>query len=156
MFLIQFQKNTNAVAQVISSDERTVSFDFQSPKETSTVSTPSLIAYFPHPGSTKSIAMEEMASMAVLSSTLPSPYQMFHHQTLNMVKSRMDEPGTKVSEEPGIGERSFYAASDEGSMYVFLKGNKVVGVAVGGPGAPKAAAVKDALKKSALAAAAKL
>jgi len=76
--------------------------------------------------------------------------------TLNLVKGRMDDDGTKVSEEPGIGERSFYAASAEGSMYVFLKGNKVVGLAVGGPGAPKAAAVKVALKASSLAAAAKL
>lgn len=76
--------------------------------------------------------------------------------TLNLVKSRMDEEGTKVSEEPGIGDRSFYAASGEGSMYVFLKGNKVVGLAVGGPGAPKAAAVKGALKASSLVAAAKL
>jgi hypothetical protein len=76
--------------------------------------------------------------------------------TVNMVKSRMEEEATKVSEEPGIGERSFYAASAEGSMYVFLKGNKVVGLAVGGPSAPKAAAVKAALKASAIATAAKL
>ena len=76
--------------------------------------------------------------------------------TLNMVKGRMDEDGTKVSEEPGIGEKTFYAVSTEGSMYVFLKGNKVVGVAIGGPGSPKAAAVKGALKANAIAAAAKV
>lgn len=41
-------------------------------------------------------------------------------------------------------------------MYVFLKGNKVVGLAVGGSGAPKAAAVKALLKANAIAVAAKL
>ena len=76
--------------------------------------------------------------------------------TLNLVKRRMDEDDAKVSEEPGIGERSFYAVSGEGSSYVFLKGSKVVGVAVGGPGSPKPAAVKAALRASALAVAGKL
>lgn len=85
-----------------------------------------------------------------------SPAEARKALTLNLVKERMDEDDAKVSEEPGIGERSFYAVSSEGSSYVFLKGNKVVGVAVGGPGSPKPAAVKGALKASALAAAARL
>ena len=85
-----------------------------------------------------------------------SPAEARKELTLKLVKDRMDEDGAKVSEEPGIGEKSFYASTSEGSMYVFLKGNKVVGVAIGGQGAPKAAAVKAALKASAIAAAAKL
>lgn len=85
-----------------------------------------------------------------------SPAEARKELTLKLVKDRMDEDGAKVSEEPGIGEKSFYASTAEGSMYVFLKGNKVVGVAIGGQGAPKAAAVKAALKASATAAAAKL
>ncbi len=76
--------------------------------------------------------------------------------TLNLVKGRMNEDGAKVTEEPGIGERSFYALSAEGSMYVFLKGNKVVGLAIGESGAPKAAAAKPALKANTIAVAAKL
>ena len=76
--------------------------------------------------------------------------------TLNLVKRRMDEDDAKVSEESGIGEKTFYAVSGEGSMFVFLKGNKVVGLAVGGAGSPKPAAVKGALKARATAVATKL
>ena len=85
-----------------------------------------------------------------------SPAEARKTLTLNLVKGRMNEDGAKVTEEPGIGERSFYALSAEGSMYVFLKGNKVVGLAVGGPGAPKAAAVKALLKANSIAVATKL
>ena len=85
-----------------------------------------------------------------------SPAEAKKSLTLNLVKNRMDDDGAKVSEESGIGEKSFYAATTEGSMYVFLKGAKVVGVAIGGEGAPKPAAVKAALKASAMAVAAKL
>ena len=76
--------------------------------------------------------------------------------TLNLVKRRMDEDDAKVSEESGIGERTFYAVSGEGSMYVILKGNRVAGLAVGGPGSPKPAAVKEALKTRIMAVAARL
>ena len=85
-----------------------------------------------------------------------SPAEAKKALTLNLVKRRMDEDDAKVSEESGIGEKTFYAVSGEGSMYVFLKGNKVVGLAVGGPGSPKPAAVKDALKSRGMAVAAKL
>jgi len=105
-----------------------------------------------------SYCMYRAATSALIVSVVEfaTPAEARKSLTLNLVKSRMDEEGTKVSEEPGIGERSFYAASAEGSMYVFLKGNKVVGLAVGGAGAPKAAVVKGALKASAIAVAAKL
>jgi hypothetical protein len=85
-----------------------------------------------------------------------SPAEAKKALTLNLVKRRMDEDDAKVSEESGIGEKTFYAVSGEGSMYVFLKGNKVVGLAVGGPGSPKPAAVKEALKSRGMAVAAKL
>ncbi len=85
-----------------------------------------------------------------------SPAEAKKALTLNLVKRRMDEDDAKVSEESGIGEKTFYAVSGEGSMYVFLKGNKVVGLAVGGPGSPKPAAVKEALKTRVMAVAARL
>ena len=84
-----------------------------------------------------------------------SPAEAKKALTLNLVKRRMDEDDAKVSEEMGVGERTFYAVSGEGSMYVFLKGNKVVGLALGGPGSPKPAAVKEALKARAMAVAAR-
>jgi hypothetical protein len=85
-----------------------------------------------------------------------SPVEAMKALTLNLVKGRMEEDDAKVSEEPGVGEKTFYAVSGEGSMYVFLKGNKVVGLAVGGPGSPKPAAVKAALRARVMAVAARL
>ena len=75
--------------------------------------------------------------------------------TKNLVQERMDAGDAKVSEEPGLGEKSFYGASANGAMYVFLKKNKVVGVAIGGK-AGKAAASKASLRKAARAVASKL
>lgn len=75
--------------------------------------------------------------------------------TKNLVQERMDAEDAKVTEESGVGERSFYAVSSTGSMYVFLKNNKVVGVAIGGkPG--KARASKEALRSAAQAVASKV
>jgi hypothetical protein len=85
-----------------------------------------------------------------------SPAEAKKAMTSNLVKKRMDGDDAKVTEEPGIGERSFYGVSDQGSMYVFLKGNKVAAVGVGGMNAPKTAAFKASLKASAMAIAAKL
>jgi hypothetical protein len=66
--------------------------------------------------------------------------------TKNLVQERMTAEDAKVSEEPGVGERSFYGVSASGAMYVFLKKNKVVGVAIGGkPG--KAPASKESLRR---------
>ena len=85
-----------------------------------------------------------------------SPAEAKKALTQNLVKKRMEEDDAKVTEETGIGERSFYGLSNEGSTYVFLKGNKAVGIGVGGAGAPKTTAFKASLKASAIAVAAKL
>jgi hypothetical protein len=74
----------------------------------------------------------------------------------NLVKERMDSDEAKVSEEPGIGEKSYWGASANGASYVFLKKSKVAGIAVGGSGAAKLAVSKEALRSAALAVAAKL
>jgi hypothetical protein len=95
------------------------------------------------------------ASVLVSVVEFSSPAEAKKELTINLVKRRMDEDDAKVSEEPGIGERSFYAVSPTGSMYVFLKGNKVVALALGGSAAPKAAAIKAPLKADTMAIAAK-
>lgn len=69
--------------------------------------------------------------------------------TKNLIQSRMDDEAAKVTEEGGIGERSFYGATNEGAMYVFLKKNKVVGVALGGAPLAKTIGVKEALQRAA-------
>ena len=75
--------------------------------------------------------------------------------TKNLVQERMDAEDAKISEEPGVGEKSFYGVSTRGAMFVFLKKNKVVGVAIGGkPG--QAVASKEALRSAAQAVASKV
>jgi len=76
--------------------------------------------------------------------------------TKNLVKERMDEDDAKVSEEAGLGEKSFYGVSAKGAMYVFLKKNKVVGVGAGGAKLNKAAASKESLRGAASSVASKI
>ena len=76
--------------------------------------------------------------------------------TKNLVQERMDAEDAKVTEEPGLGERSFYGVSTKGAMYVFLKKSKVVGVAIGGDKPGKAAASKESLRITAQAVASKI
>lgn len=76
--------------------------------------------------------------------------------TKNLIQSRMDDDGAKVTEEGGIAERSFYGATARGAMYVFLKKNKVVGVGLGGSPPAKSAVPKEALLKTAQAVASKV
>jgi hypothetical protein len=61
-----------------------------------------------------------------------------------------------VSEESGLGEKSFYGVSATGAMYIFLKKGKVVGLALGGSPTARANVSKDALLKAAQAAASKI
>jgi hypothetical protein len=65
--------------------------------------------------------------------------------TSNLVRERMDAEDAKVSEEPGLGEKSYYGTSARGSMFVFLKKNRVVGVGVGGEKQNKSV-TKDSLR----------
>lgn len=72
----------------------------------------------------------------------------------NLVQGRMDGDESKVTEEPGLGERAYYGASPKGSTFVFLQKNSVVGLGVGGPngsGTPK-----ESLRKAAAAVASRL
>jgi hypothetical protein len=69
--------------------------------------------------------------------------------TDNLVRQRLDTDDVKISEESGIGEKVFYGASAAGASYVFLVGNKVVGIGVGGDGLPGPEIVKEALRKAA-------
>ena len=75
----------------------------------------------------------------------------------NLVKERMDADDAEVTEEPGIGEQSFWGISSNGASYTFFKGNHVVGIGLGGEGVvDKWLSRKDALRRVALDVAAKL
>ncbi|HVY06959.1 MAG TPA: hypothetical protein VHB46_13375, partial [Burkholderiales bacterium] len=96
------------------------------------------------------------AGAAVVVSIVEFPSEAAARKQLGsgLINDRMGADDAKVVEERGIGEKAFYGASAKGSMYVFLRKNKVGGVGVGGPG--KAADLKDALRKAAQSVAAKL
>ena len=75
----------------------------------------------------------------------------------NLVKERMDADDAEVTEEPGIGEQSFWGISANGASYTFVKGSRVVGIGLGGEGfAAMGLSRKDALRRAALAVASKL
>jgi hypothetical protein len=78
-------------------------------------------------------------------------------QTLTeaLIRERMPEESTQVSEEGNLGERSLYGVSNNGATYVFVKKNKVIGVAQGGA-AGKASAGKTALLQLAQAVASRI
>ncbi len=73
-----------------------------------------------------------------------------------LVQARMDAADAKVSEEPGIGGKSFFGVSARGAMYVFLKKNKIVGVSLGGTAPGKAAATSRPLRNATQALAARV
>lgn len=52
--------------------------------------------------------------------------------TRELVSSRMEGDGTRIAEEPGLGDKAFWAYTSEGAEFVVLKGSVVLGVAVGG------------------------
>jgi hypothetical protein len=98
------------------------------------------------------------AASAVIVSVVefPSGTEARKQLTKNLVQERMDAEDAKVSEEPGLGERSFYGVSTKGAMYVFLKKSKVVGIAIGGDKPRKSAASKEALRGAAQTVASKI
>lgn len=76
--------------------------------------------------------------------------------TANLVRGRLDADDAKVSEESGVGEKSYYGAAANGATYVFLKKNKVGSVGVGGGKPTNAAAIKEPLRGVAQSVAAKI
>ncbi len=52
--------------------------------------------------------------------------------TKELVTSRLEGEGSKIVEEPGLGDRAYWAYTSEGAEIVVLKGSIVLGVALGG------------------------
>jgi hypothetical protein len=97
------------------------------------------------------------ASAAIVSVVeFPSGAEAQRQITRNLVQDRMDADDTKVSEESGLGEKSFFGVSAKGAIYVFLKKGKVVGIAIGGAKPGKAAASKESLRSAAQAVASRI
>ena len=76
----------------------------------------------------------------------PSPQEAAKKVTLEYLKNQQGDE-TKYVEEKGVGDRAFWAVSDEGASYVVLKGAKLYSVALGGLDGKLAAAQKPAIAK---------
>ena len=76
--------------------------------------------------------------------------------TKELVAGRLEGEQKELKEETGLGEKSFWAYTEEGAQYVVLKGANVIAVSMGG-GLPKPpASYHDALRAAAASAAGKL
>jgi hypothetical protein len=65
--------------------------------------------------------------------------------TQELVLSRMEGQEGKIVEEPGLGDRAYWAYTTEGAEIVVLKGSVVLGVALGGQLANPPASYRKAL-----------
>ncbi len=75
--------------------------------------------------------------------------------TKSVAQERTDAQAASMKEEPGLGEKSFYGASARGATFLFLQGNKVIGVGVGGASPGDGAGLKESLRAAAKAVASK-
>lgn len=88
--------------------------------------------------------------------TFASPAAARKAATKELVTARMDGEGATISEEPGLGEKAWWAYTAEGAQIVVLKGPVVLGVAIGG-GLPKPPrSYRDALRAATASTLAKL
>ena len=73
----------------------------------------------------------------------------------SVAQERADAHAARMREEPGLGEKSFYGASAKGASFLFVQGNKVIGVGVGGASAGDSNGLKESLRAAAKAVASK-
>ena len=96
------------------------------------------------------------AAVVVTRMTFASPAEAQKFATPEAVKKQVVDSESKVSAEPGVGEKSFWAISAEGATWTFLKGNQIASVGLGGKKGASPESYKTALKAAALTVAAKL
>lgn len=72
--------------------------------------------------------------------------------TREIVLSRLEGDGSKIVEEPGLGDRAYWAYTSEGAEIVVLKGSVVLGVALGGQLPNPPASYRKALRAATAAA----
>jgi hypothetical protein len=97
------------------------------------------------------------AASAVVVSVVEFPSGDDARKQLNksVAQEQADAKAARMREEPGLGEKSFYGASDKGASFLFVQGNKVIGVGVGGASPVDGAGLKESLKAAAKAVASK-
>jgi hypothetical protein len=79
-----------------------------------------------------------------------------HAATRRLAARRLDEANATVEEEGGLGDRAFWAYTEEGAEWVVLKGTVLIGVALGGRADRPPGSLKSLLREATVAAMAKL
>jgi hypothetical protein len=69
-----------------------------------------------------------------------------------VVKEKMDDPKAMLVEEPGVGDRAFWATTSRGAQYMVLKDAVVVAIGFGGNLSKPPASYHDVLKSATTAA----
>lgn len=78
------------------------------------------------------------------------------YATLAFVKRQNEDNDAKITEEPGVGEKAFWSATEKGCALIFLKGSHLTSIGMGGQNIGSPESHKAALKAAAIALASKL
>ncbi|MEO8480305.1 MAG: hypothetical protein ABI542_11810 [Gemmatimonadota bacterium] len=105
-----------------------------------------------------SYCMFRAGSAAVILSqvTFSSAAEAGKATTKELVISRMEGDEAKITDEPDLGDRAYWAYTTEGAEIVVLKGSVVIGVAIGGQLANPPVSYRKALRDATAAALLKL
>ena len=85
-----------------------------------------------------------------------SPAEARRAATRRLAARRLDEANATVQEEHGLGDRAYWAYTEEGAEWVVLRGTVLVGIALGGRSARPPSSLKTALREATVAAMSKL
>ena len=90
------------------------------------------------------------AALVVAVLEFSSPSEARSKTTKEMAAQRLEGTATVV-EEPGLGDRAYWAVSNEGPAagYTVLKGARVLAISLGGPGVGSPGKYKAGLRKTA-------
>lgn len=69
---------------------------------------------------------------------------------------RLEGDNAQVIEEKGLGDRAYWATTDQGAEYIVIKGARVLGIGLGGKLTQTPASYREALRALAVGAVAKL
>jgi hypothetical protein len=87
-------------------------------------------------GTTKYCIYSASGVAVVISLTLTTPGQLNKDSIQQLLdKAKGAHPDATQAKENGIGDQAYFSSNPNGAGYLVIKGNRVLEVAVGGPGA---------------------
>ena len=98
----------------------------------------------------------EKSAVAVSVVSFASAKEALAKTTKQHAQERLEGDNSQITEEKDLGDRSYWATTDLGAEYIVIKGSRVLGLAIGGKLPNPPASYREALRKLAVSAAAKL